>query len=223
MKRTPELDLRGMGFILGLALLIACGSATAQVFKWVGPDGKTNYSDVPPAPSALKAQKKAFVGNVVDAGDLPFSLAQVARTLPVTLYTSAKCLPCDEGRKLLGNRGIPFTEKTIASNADIATLGPGTIDLPQLAIGSNKLRGFESGAWNAGLTAAGYPESSRLPKSYRNPAPQSAAPAGRETSATATADAGDGTASAQASPPQRKQASRMPPKAPDTNPAGLRF
>lgn len=214
----------GLSLALGISLLLAFSSASAQVFKWVGPDGKTNYSDVPPPPSVQRAQKKAFTSNVVDGGDLPFSVAEVAKTSPVTLHTGAKCAPCDEGRKLLGSRGIPFTEKTVASNADIATLGTGSVDLPQLSVGGTKLRGFEPGAWNASLSAAGYPESNRLPKSYRNPVPQSAAPASRETPAnTTTADAGDVAANAPPANGAKKSLPRNQPKAPDTNPAGIRF
>lgn len=214
-----------LGIALGVCLLLASSGVSAQVFKWVGPDGKTNYSDVPPPPSAQRAQKKAFAGNVVDGGDLPFSVAEVAKTSPVTLHTGAKCAPCDEGRKLLGSRGIPFTEKTVSSNADIATLGTGGVELPQLSVGGTKLRGFEPGAWNASLSAAGYPESNSLPKSYRNPAPQSAAPASRDTPAkpTTSADAGDNAVDASPASVGRKPAPRNQPKAPDANPAGIRF
>ena len=211
----------GIGLALGIALLLVAGSATAQVFKWVGADGKTNYSDIPPPPTAMRAQKKSFAGNVVESGDLPFSVSEIARTNPVTLYTGAKCLPCDEGRKLLDGRGIPFTEKTVTSNADIALLGTGAVDLPQLAVGGTKLRGFEAGAWNASLSAAGYPESSRLPKSYRNPAPQSAAPASRESPTVASSDTVDAMAAPKTAAGRR--AARNLAKPPETNPAGIRF
>ena len=211
----------GIGLALGIALLLTTGSATAQVFKWVGADGKTNYSDIPPPPTAMRAQKKSFAGNVVDDGDLPYSLSEVAKTSPVTLYTGAKCLPCDEGRKLLDGRGIPFTEKTVASNPDIALLGTGTVELPQLAVGSTKLRGFEASAWNASLSTAGYPESNRLPKSYRNPPPQSAAPASRDSPTVASSDTADGMAASKAATGRR--ATRNLPKPPEANPAGIRF
>ena len=108
---------------LTLALLVCSAVADAQVFKWVGPDGKTNYSDMPPGPSVVQSQKKVFSGNVVDTADMPFDLAAAVKNSPVTLYTGAKCIPCDDGRKLLTARGIPFSEKTVSSNADIALLG----------------------------------------------------------------------------------------------------
>ena len=162
--------------MLLLALLAAIGSAHAQVFKWVGANGQVNYSDVPPLPTVVQPQKKNFTGNVIDTGDLPFTLAEAMKSNPITLYTSSKCLPCDDGRKLLTARGVPFAEKTISSNADIAILGKGSVQLPQLMVGRRTLQGFEAGIWNAGLTAAGYPESNKLPRNFRNPAPNAAAP-----------------------------------------------
>lgn len=199
--------------------LLLCSSAQAQVFKWVGPDGKTNYSDVPPAP-ALKAQKKSFQGNVVDGGELPFGLEQAARANPVTLYTGAKCQPCDGGRALLTARGIPFSEKTVSSNADIALLGNTEIELPQLMVGKNKLQGFESTSWHASLTAAGYPESSALPKNYRNPAPAPAAPVATKEAGSDTAADPAATGTGRAKKPAPRVA---PPKPADTTLPGLRF
>ena len=202
---------------LALALLVCSAAADAQVFKWVGPDGKTNYSDMPPGPSVVQSQKKVFSGNVVDTADMPFDLAAAVKNSPVTLYTGAKCIPCDDGRKLLTARGIPFSEKTVSSNADIALLGGSGVELPQLAVGANKLRGFEAGAWNTSLTAGGYPESSKLPRTYRNPAAEAAAPVvKKETPAEPTPDA----ASPQAA---RQSRTPAPPKPQDTTIPNLRF
>lgn len=216
---TPGLHSILPATALLLALLVCTTSVHAQVFKWVGPDGKTNYSDVPPAPS-VRAERKALAGNVVDVADMPFQLAESAKASPVTLYTGEKCAGCDEGRKLLVSRGIPFTEKTVSTNADIALLGNGKVELPQLLIGASKQVGFEAGAWNTGLSAAGYPETNRLPKGYRNPAPASAAPAGagNETDSAAPA-ASSVTAPAVA----RKPARVAPPKPAASSVPGLRF
>jgi hypothetical protein len=201
-----------------IGLLLSAASAQAQVFKWVGPDGKVNYSDVPPPPST-HAQKKNFSGNVLDSGDMPFALAEAMKKNPVTLYTGQKCTPCDDGRTLLNRRGIPFIEKTVSTNADIALLGGGDIDLPQMTVGSARLRGYEAGAWNSRLSAAGYPETFQLPKTYRVPVAEAAAPLPKATPPTSDAVA-DVPQPATAKPPRRRAPAPTP--APSAVP-GLRF
>ena len=41
----------------------------------------------------------------VAEGALPFELRQAASRYPVTLYTAATCIPCDNGRQMLQQRG----------------------------------------------------------------------------------------------------------------------
>lgn len=165
---------------LSLLLLLLCtaGVSAQQLYKWVAPDGKVTYSDVPPPSAVKQVERKAVTIGSVAGSSLPFELAETARNSPVTLYTSAQCAPCDAGRTLLKNRGIPFAEKTVATNEDIAQLrqAGGDGQLPLLVVGRNKHKGFESSGWTASLTAAGYPETSKLPSSYRNPPAEAAAP-----------------------------------------------
>jgi glutaredoxin len=159
-------------------LLLAAATAQAQLYKSVGPDGKVIYSDSPPS-SATRVETKALAVRGASTADLPFELAEAMKSHPVTLYTSRNCVPCDEGRKMLSERGIPFGEKTVNSGEDVSQfrkMGDES-QLPLLVVGRNKERGFEAGAWNSALTSAGYPESSKLPKSYRNPPAEAAAPA----------------------------------------------
>ncbi|WP_151637355.1 glutaredoxin family protein [Noviherbaspirillum aerium] len=160
-------------------MLLCAATAHAQLYKWVGPDGKVTYSDVPPPKTAAKVETRALSAGGSVFGDLPYELAEVTRSHPVTLYTTRNCAACDDGRKLLSERGIPFQEKTVTSNEDIARFkqAGGDGNLPMLTIGREKENGFEAGAWNGALTSAGYPETSRLPRNYRNPAAVAAAPA----------------------------------------------
>lgn len=175
-------------------LLLIAGSAHAQLYKWVGPDGKVTYSDTPPPKNAAKVEKKNIAGSDgVDTGSLPYALAEAVKSNPVTLYTSANCPPCDSGRSHLNKRGIPFKEKTVASNGDIAKLreAGGGDRLPFLMIGRNKQNGFEAVAWDAALTGAGYPASNQLPKTYSNPKAESAAPAAPKPANNAAAARSD--------------------------------
>lgn len=164
-----------------ILLALCAGAAHAQLYKWVGPDGKVTYSDTPP-PAATKAEARPVPVAGASAGsalsELPFELAQAARNHPVVLYTTSNCTPCDDGRKLLNERGIPFREKTVTNNDDINAMraAGGDTNLPLLTIGRKSERGYQANAWNDALTVAGYPATSRLPRSYRNPAAEPAAP-----------------------------------------------
>ncbi|MDH4450464.1 MAG: glutaredoxin family protein [Rhodoferax sp.] len=146
--------------------------AKAQgVFKVVGPDGKVTFTDMPPS-AATHAPVTAVpsVKNSGNAGpDLPYALRQAMGKYPVTLYTTAACSGCDAGRALLTTRGIPFTERTVSTAEESQALAKlaGEPILPTATIGTHHLRGINASEWNQYLDAAGYPQSSVLPKSYR--------------------------------------------------------
>lgn len=161
-----------------ILFLFFIASANAQMYRWVGADGRVTYSDKPPPASVAKQQQMPISSGDASGGGLNYALAELTKNFPVTLYTSGSCAPCDEGRLLLKNRGIPHTERTIGSNEDIARMKQAGGDgrLPFLTVGRNSQSGFESGAWNAALTSAGYPETSQLPANYQFPPAQSAAP-----------------------------------------------
>jgi len=110
----------------------------------------------------------------------PTALREAARKYPVTLYTAPQCDACDAAREFLQQRGIPFVEKTITSNADIKaykTLSNGSDRLPFIAIGDTKLpAGFSSSNWGTALEAAGYPKTNALPRSYVRPQPSELVP-----------------------------------------------
>ena len=110
--------------LASLLMTLACASAQAQgVYRIVGPDGKVTFSDRPPA-DASSAQPARAATEAAGAanGELPYALRQVANRFPVTLYTGSDCTPCTSARNLLTSRGIPFTERTVSSNEDIAAL-----------------------------------------------------------------------------------------------------
>jgi glutaredoxin len=155
--------------------MLAAAGVQAEMYKWVDSTGRVTYSDTPPPASVKKAQFKGVPSAGEDAG-LPYSLATVSRDHPVTLYTSAQCAPCDEGRALLQKRGIPFAEKIASTSDDLAKMKQAGGDgrMPFLTVGRTALTGFDSSSWNGALSAAGYPESSRLPAGYRPPAAQPA-------------------------------------------------
>ena len=200
------------------AMLLTASHALAQtVYRVVGPDGRVTFSDKPPA-AADKATATGAGGKPVGGGgaSLPFELRQVASKYPVTLYTSSNCAPCGSGRALLSSRGIPFAEKTVNTPEDAQALQrlSGESSLPFLTIGSQQIKGYSDLEWTQFLNAAGYPQSSTLPASYRNPAAtplvtvQKPAPAAKpEETQTQRAPAEPGS----------------PPVDTTSNPAGIKF
>ena len=177
--------------ILIIAGLLCAASAQAQLYKSVGPDGRITYSDAPPA-AARRVEQKSLGGGASDTSNLPYALAEAVKASPVTLYSGAKCQPCDDGRTLLKNRGIPFTEKTVNTNDDVIKLRQAGSDgqLPLLLVGRSKHSGYEAGAWGNALTAAGYPATSQLPNGYQFPRAEPVAPvvAADQTKAANPAD-----------------------------------
>ena len=198
-----------------ILMLLCAGAAHGQLYKWVGPNGKVTYSDTPPPATVSKVETKSVTIGGVSASDFPYEVAEAMRNYPVTLYTTRNCPPCDQGRKLLTERGIPFTEKTVNSSDDIAQFKQaGGDQLPLLVVGKFRERAFESAAWHNVLTTAGYPESSRLPRSYRSPPAVAAAP---PVAVTEQREPSNG-ATTSASP----QATDLPP-AIGNAPPGFRF
>lgn len=161
---------------LAMACLLS-GNAQAQLYKWVGADGKVTYSDTPPPVGAKQLATKAS-GGESSSIPLPEDLAAAVGQNPVTLYTGASCNPCNEGRTLLKQLGIPFSEKTVSSNEDLDKLRKvsGQSQLPLLVVNNTKFRGFSDSEWRAALRSAGYPETNKLPKEYRYPAAEPASP-----------------------------------------------
>lgn len=162
--------------LLLAALLFAAGPASAQ-YKVVGPDGSVTYTDRPPVTTTTSPAKVTSLNRrgapaaeaAGESSELPFELRQVAARYPVTLYTTAECAPCDSARTLLQQRGVPYSERRIATEDDAAVLErvSGGRTVPAVTIGGQALRGLTPGDWTAYLDAAGYPRESRLPRSWK--------------------------------------------------------
>jgi len=213
--RRPVLSIDALrGAALCAALLGVLLPAAAQ-YKVVGPDGSITYTDRPPGNTAARVTPlgRTAITEVPAPDALPADLRQTATRYPVTLYGAANCEPCDAGRQLLIQRGVPYTEKRIVSDDDVAALERvvGVRSVPSLTIGAQALRGLSPTEWNAYLDAAGYPRESRLPKGWQASA---ATPMVERVPARAAAAAPAASAPA---PP------RVAPQALPQAPTGLRF
>jgi glutaredoxin len=144
-----------------------------------------HFSDTPPPPQSSKnVTQKRMGGGEVDSSQLPFATQVAMKASPVTLYTAPGCGdPCASGRKLLSDRGIPYTERDAQANpadADAVKKHMGGLKVPLLLVGGEALKGYEPGAWQMALDNAGYPRTrlpgTLTPKPQIAPAPVAAAP-----------------------------------------------
>jgi glutaredoxin len=149
--------------------------ALAQ-YKVVRPDGSTTYTDRPPIDSNVRVtslnRRDVQQATGTDTA-LPIELRQVVARYPVTLYTSNDCQPCDAGRKLLQQRGIPYAEKRVTTEEDALALerAVGGRTVPALNVGPQPLRGYSESDWTVFLDTAGYPKESKLPRNWPIPTP----------------------------------------------------
>ncbi len=144
---------------LALALLSA-GAIYAQTYRWVDKDGKLHYGDRPPASAGQVRERK--LGVPAADKSLPYGVQQAVANFPVTLYVSPDCGEgCNEGRDYLRQRGIPFSEKSVASKEDVDALkklAGGEAVVPVLAVGPKNAKGWLKSDWQRLLDAAGYPK-----------------------------------------------------------------
>jgi glutaredoxin len=163
-------------WLLAVALL-AAATASAQ-YKVVAPDGRVTYTDRPgDAPAGSRISRVGHEGAAEPStapstlASLPFELRQVAERFPVTLYAAADCAPCDRGRQLLQQRGIPYLERRVQTEEDLAALErlAGARTLPVLAVGGQISRGWLESEWVGNLDLAGYPARSQLPRGWQPP------------------------------------------------------
>lgn len=143
------------------ALIALSGTLAAQsTYRWVDEQGRVHYSDQPPPAQARQAQEVPATGTRPDP--VPgYAVRKAAADFPVTLYTAESCTdPCAQARALFTERGVPFTEKPVRSQEDLAAYRRvfGEPDeVPAATIGRLPFRGFEAAAWQRALDQAGYP------------------------------------------------------------------
>jgi glutaredoxin len=194
--------------------MLAAGHLYAQqVYKSVDKNGRVTYSEVPPLPGSGDKLTGDSAANV----SLPYALQQVVSRYPVTLYTTADCGPCINARLMLTQRGVPFTERTVSSNEDIAAYKKINADnnFPLATIASQQLKGYEETEWTKYLDAAGYPKTSTLPRNFKNAEATSLTP--KKVVEKTAKEVTENPASARAARPAAA------PQEPNNNPAGIRF
>lgn len=172
--------------LIGLLVALAAAASQAQpLYRIVGPDGRVTYTDRPPSaapgtpvnpPRPPRAAASAAPGadTGLDAGaaaSWPAALRTAATRFPVTFYAAEGCPPCDEARRMLQRRGVPYTEKRVRTEDDARRLEQltGGRLVPAATIGRQALSGFQEQDWQGWLDSAGYPRSRMLPPGWQPP------------------------------------------------------
>ena len=168
-----------MRTVMAAVLMVAATSAAAQMYRWTDQSGRVHFTDTPPPGSARNVQKRAAGAGGADpsaGSNEPYALQMARKNNPVKLYSAPGCgAACDEARKLLNARGVPFAEVSVASEARINELKElvGSPSVPALVVGGNVRKGFEEGAYHAALDAGGYPKTGILrPRNQAEPQQQ---------------------------------------------------
>lgn len=145
---------------IATVLLAATATNAQTTYRWIDrATGGTVVSDRPPPPGA----RQVVVVEAASGPDrqrLPYATRQASEKFPVVLYTSADCPACPQARALLNGRGVPFAEKLLTSEEQLAELGRqlgGAASLPSISVGRQGSRAFAAATWNELLDLAGYP------------------------------------------------------------------
>lgn len=147
--------------ILTAVIVMAMGHAQADVYRWIDKEGKVHYSDNPPTDA--QAEKRKVVDSKIESDKDSYETKRAMQLAPVTLYVFSDCKePCDQARKLLKTRKVPFTESVMKTKEEFDAvaklLGKKEPTAPTLLVGSKTIEGFEAGAWSSSLDVVGYPK-----------------------------------------------------------------
>jgi len=147
-------------------LLLLCGfllfgnAQAGELYRSIDSSGKVHYSDRPLAGTEDVERLKLGSEPAPDES-LPYETQRAQQNFPVTLYLFDDCGPaCSQARDFLNQRGVPFTEKILASPEELETFRKtsGGSQIPSLTIGKTWLKGFLAEQWNKELDFAGYPK-----------------------------------------------------------------
>jgi hypothetical protein len=199
---------------LGLGLGAADAALADKLYKWTDADGNVHYTDHAPTPAEAKTQERKRFGDKPTDVSIPYALQRALKKYPVTLYTADCGEGCTKAAALLAKRGVPYTEKNARDPAvadELKAINGGKVEVPFMKVGTSTVRGFEEGAWNESLDAAGYPSSAVIPtNALAKKAPGKPEPADAKSDAKGKGEAGK-------DPAQKELAQQSDPAARDDN------
>lgn len=142
---------------------LAIPAHAQQLYKSIGPDGRTVYSDRPPVEGRLEKTMKIEQqpASALDARSLSYveqlnrlraSSPQLPAAPEDTVLFSAKwCGYCKLAKAYMAGKGIPFREVDIDTQAGLAAYASagGTKGIPLLVRGTTRIQGFSEASYAA--------------------------------------------------------------------------
>ena len=145
--------------MLVLFYLLTSSLALAEVYKWVDEEGRTHFSDAPPAEDKNTAVESVEVRvntfKHVSIEDIfPGLLDPGEGTLQpprVVMYSTEWCGVCKKAKRYFRKNGIPFKEYDIERNrrAERRFKKLGGNGVPLIRIGKKKMSGFSLSSFNS--------------------------------------------------------------------------
>lgn len=139
------------------AMVFLSTAYAGELYRYIDNNGRVQYGDIPKP----DAERLKLGYEPVPEKSLPYETRKAMQYFPVTLYTFNECgAPCTDARNLLVDRGIPFTEDTLATKESYEEFRKtsGNSQAPTMLVGKTWVKGFLAEQWHKELDFAGYPK-----------------------------------------------------------------
>ena len=158
--------------LTGAIILAVCATgANAQVYRWTDSQGRQHVTDAPPPRTAKESEYFDLRQKDENQNRRPMKRKKRPSKnfayQPVMFYSTPNCgQSCDEVRRLLTERGVPFNEKVIKDELDEEWLFKqvGEKTVPSVTVGHKVQKGFDPDYLNKVLDNAGFPKKVAMPE-----------------------------------------------------------
>ena len=137
--------------IISIVLVLSVSAASAGMYKWVDANGKTHYSDRPPAKNvqqkSISAETYSDVEvRAIDASIFQYESKDAAGNKRVVMYSAEWCGVCKKAKAYFDANDIAFSELDIDKSAkarrDYEKLGARGV--PVILVGKQRMNGFSA-------------------------------------------------------------------------------
>ncbi len=140
----------------GVLLLLLVGmlslyslTAAAAIYKWVGEDGRTHFTDKPPRD--VKSDTVKLQINTITTPKLQSTDLDLASPNTVIMYSAVWCGVCKKAKNYFKTKRIAFKEydieKSVKGKRDFKHLGGRGV--PVILVGKKRLNGFSIKSFEA--------------------------------------------------------------------------
>ena len=139
------------------ALLVSIPASADPVYRIVGPDGRVEYTNKPPA-GAKATPVQTRINSYSGAPTVSGSASAGATRPEIKMFATDWCPYCRRAQAYLAQRGIRYThvdiEKSGSGRAEYDRLGGKGV--PVILVGGQRMNGFSEERLSQMLRSAGY-------------------------------------------------------------------